>query len=119
MPTLNGGVLNEKRSEIKEDNPGCGIGEVAKIAGKMWKELEDSEKKVYEKAYEKERKVYLAKMEDYVPPSGWGSRINASIKSSIMLRYCQNSLSLTYSFHPAPKLQNPKHQKTQTLPKNH
>lgn len=62
--------VNEKRSEIKEDNPGCGIGEVAKIAGKMWKALEDSEKKVYEKAYEKERKVYLAKMEDYVPPSG-------------------------------------------------
>lgn len=62
--------VNEKRADIKADNPGAGIGEVAKIAGKMWKELDEDEKKVYEKAYQKERKVYLEKMEDYVAPPG-------------------------------------------------
>lgn len=62
--------VNEKRNDIKADNPGAGIGEIAKIAGKMWKELDEDDKKAYEKAYQKERKIYLEKMEDYVPPPG-------------------------------------------------
>jgi len=62
--------VNEKRAQIKEDNPGSGIGDIAKIAGAMWKELTADEKGVYEKAYKKERESYLVKMEDYVPPAG-------------------------------------------------
>lgn len=62
--------VNEKRAEIKKDNPDAGIGDVAKIAGKMWKELSDDDKAVYENAYKKEREAYNKLMEDYEPPAG-------------------------------------------------
>lgn len=62
--------VNEKRASIKEDNPGAGIGDVAKIAGKMWKEVTDEEKTGYEEAYKKERKEYEKKMQSYIPPAG-------------------------------------------------
>jgi len=62
--------VNEKRASIKEEHPGAGIGEIAKVAGAMWKELDEDEKKVYENAYKKERVTYMKKMEDYEPPAG-------------------------------------------------
>ncbi len=36
--------LNEKRAQIKEENPGCALGDVAKIGAKMWKDLTSEEK---------------------------------------------------------------------------
>ena len=33
--------LNENRDRIREENPGISITEVSKIAGELWKEVED------------------------------------------------------------------------------
>ena len=33
--------MNATRETIKKDNPGAGIGEIAKKAGELWKELSD------------------------------------------------------------------------------
>ncbi|EAY04489.1 HMG box family protein [Trichomonas vaginalis G3] len=37
----------EKRKEIKEKNPKASFGKIAKIIGKMWKELSEEEKNVW------------------------------------------------------------------------
>ena len=33
--------MQEHRSQIKEDNPGISIGEIAKKAGEMWRTMDD------------------------------------------------------------------------------
>ena len=38
--------LNDNREKIKEENPGVSVTEVSKIAGQMWKKVEDDEKQV-------------------------------------------------------------------------
>lgn len=63
--------VSAKRPQIKEENPGAGIGDIAKVAGKMWKEIDAEEKSIYEKAYQKDKKAWLKKMEDYEPPAGF------------------------------------------------
>ena len=37
----------EHREEVKEENPGAPVTEVAKILGLMWRSMADSEKAVY------------------------------------------------------------------------
>ena len=38
--------LNDNREKIKEEKPGVSVTEVSKIAGQMWKKVEDDEKQV-------------------------------------------------------------------------
>jgi len=63
--------VNDKRAGIKEENPNAGIGDIAKIAGKMWKEIDEDEKERYESEYRKEKEKYNRLMEDYVPAAGF------------------------------------------------
>ena len=38
--------VNSKRAEIKENNPDAKVTDIGRIAGQMWKELTDEQKKV-------------------------------------------------------------------------
>jgi len=56
------------RPQVKEENPGLSVGELAKIHGKMWKALSDEDKAPYleknkkdKERYEKEKAEYEAK----------------------------------------------------------
>ena len=59
--------MNQNRSRIKEENPGSSLGEIAKIAGKEWKEVDEEEKSELEATYKEEMEEYREKMKDYVP----------------------------------------------------
>ena len=37
----------EHREEVKEENPGAPVTEIAKILGQMWRSMTDAEKAVY------------------------------------------------------------------------
>lgn len=62
--------VSEKRASIREEHPDAGIGEIAKVAGAMWREVSDEDKSGYEQAYLEERKEYNIIMESYVAPPG-------------------------------------------------
>ena len=38
--------MNESRKSINEENPGLSVSEFGKLAGQMWKDMEDEDKKV-------------------------------------------------------------------------
>lgn len=58
------------RGQLKEDNPGASITDIARLAGEKWRETDDSEKSKYKAAYEKDKKKYDVLMKSYVPPKG-------------------------------------------------
>jgi len=56
--------MQANREEISKSNPGAGIAEIAKIAGGLWKEMEDKEEwnekaKADKERYDSERKKWL------------------------------------------------------------
>ncbi|XP_004520241.1 FACT complex subunit Ssrp1 [Ceratitis capitata] len=59
--------LNESRDQIRKDNPGLKITEVAKKGGEMWKELNDKSK--WEDLAAKDKQRYQDEMKDYKPPA--------------------------------------------------
>lgn len=60
--------LNETREQIKKENPGIKITEIAKKGGEMWKELKDKSK--WEEKAAKDKQRYLDEMKDYKPTAG-------------------------------------------------
>ncbi len=58
---------NDKRPEVKEENPDLKFGDVAKELGRLWKDASSSTKKKYEKLAEKEKERYTSEMADYSP----------------------------------------------------
>ena len=59
--------MSENRERIKSENEGASIGEVAKIAGEEWRELDASSKSKYEKAYKAGMEKYKVEMANYKP----------------------------------------------------
>ncbi|XP_036333472.1 FACT complex subunit Ssrp1 [Rhagoletis pomonella] len=57
--------LNETREQIKKDNPGIKVTEIAKKAGEMWKEMKDKSK--WEELAAKDKQRYQDEMKDYKP----------------------------------------------------
>ncbi|TMW53241.1 hypothetical protein DOY81_001657 [Sarcophaga bullata] len=57
--------LNDTREQIKKDNPGIKITEIAKKGGEMWRELKDKSK--WEEKAAKDKQRYLDEMKDYKP----------------------------------------------------
>lgn len=57
--------LNETREEIKKDNPGMKVTEVAKKAGELWRELKD--KSEWEEKAAKDKERYTNEMKNYKP----------------------------------------------------
>ncbi|XP_037954488.1 FACT complex subunit Ssrp1 [Teleopsis dalmanni] len=60
--------LNDMREQIKKDNPGIKVTEIAKKGGEMWKELKDKSK--WEEKAAKDKQRYLDEMKDYKPKDG-------------------------------------------------
>ncbi|XP_055383339.1 FACT complex subunit Ssrp1 [Condylostylus longicornis] len=63
--------LNENREQIKKDNPGISITEIAKKGGELWRDLKDKSKWEEKSAKDKER--YQKEMEEYKEKGGGGS----------------------------------------------
>lgn len=60
--------LNDTREEIKKDNPGIKMTDIAKKGGEMWKELKDKSK--WDEKAAKDKQRYLDEMKDYKPVAG-------------------------------------------------
>ncbi|KAH8394742.1 hypothetical protein KR222_003898 [Zaprionus bogoriensis] len=63
--------LNDTREQIKRENPGIKVTEIAKMGGEMWKELKDKSK--WEEAAAKDKQRYQDEMRNYKPGAGAGS----------------------------------------------
>lgn len=75
--------LNETREEIKRDNPGIKVTEIAKKGGEMWRELKDKSK--WEALAVKDKERYTNEMKNYKPSgddSGGKKRKKESTTSS-------------------------------------
>ena len=55
---------DERRKDVKEQNPELKVTDVAKILGKMWNEC--TEKQIYEEKSLKAKEVYKKKLEEYL-----------------------------------------------------
>ena len=51
--------------QAQQDNPGKKIGDLSKILGDMWKEIDPTDKSKYEAIYKKEHEKYTKEKEDY------------------------------------------------------
>eukprot|EP01060_Flectonema_neradi_P030154 TRINITY_DN430_c2_g1_i1.p1 TRINITY_DN430_c2_g1~~TRINITY_DN430_c2_g1_i1.p1 ORF type:complete len:194 (+),score=79.58 TRINITY_DN430_c2_g1_i1:48-629(+) len=56
---------NEKRAEVKEENPEMKLGEISKEIGKMWNELDDDDKTPYQEKAAVLKEEYLEKLEEW------------------------------------------------------
>ncbi|KAH8300106.1 hypothetical protein KR044_009818 [Drosophila immigrans] len=63
--------LNDTREEIKRENPGIKVTEIAKKGGEMWRELKDKTK--WEEAANKDKQRYQDEMRNYKPDADAGS----------------------------------------------
>lgn len=57
--------LNDNREQIKKDNPGIKVTEIAKKGGEMWRELKD--KSIWEEKAAKDKERYANEMKNYKP----------------------------------------------------
>lgn len=62
--------VGDIRAELKEENPGASITDIARLAGERWRSTDESEKEKYKIAYNKDKVKYDALMKNYVPPKG-------------------------------------------------
>ncbi|KAI9582991.1 FACT complex subunit Ssrp1 [Glossina fuscipes] len=67
--------LNDTRDQIKRENPGISVTDLAKKAGEMWKELKDKSK--WEEKAAKDKQRYLDQMKTYKPSADSGDDQNA------------------------------------------
>lgn len=56
---------NEHRSSVKESNPEATFGEIGRLVGQAWKELEPKSKSVYTGRAETDKQRYLSEFERY------------------------------------------------------
>ncbi|XP_063709713.1 FACT complex subunit Ssrp1 [Culicoides brevitarsis] len=64
--------LNESREQIKKENPGISVTEIAKKGGEMWKELKDKSK--WEGKAAKAKEEYNEAMKEYKAKGGGSSK---------------------------------------------
>lgn len=57
--------LNDTREQIKKDNPGIKVTEIAKKGGEMWREMKD--KSIWEEKANKDKERYANEMKSYKP----------------------------------------------------
>lgn len=72
--------LNEKREEIKKDNPGIKVTEIAKKGGEMWREMKD--KSIWEEKAAKDKERYTNEMKNYKPSGDASSSSSKRKKES-------------------------------------
>jgi hypothetical protein len=66
--------------QVQSENPGKKIGELSKIIGDMWKEIDPKDKDKYEAVYKKNHEKYTKEKEDY--EKSFGKIKRKSSKSS-------------------------------------
>jgi len=57
--------MNDKRAEIKAENPDAGVAEVAKLGGAMWKNVSDTDKAKWTAKHEEAKQAYEVAMKEY------------------------------------------------------
>lgn len=62
---------NDRRSEIKEENPDMKPTEITKKIGEMWKQVDSIEKAQYQEMAEEDKKRYSDQLESYEPKDGF------------------------------------------------
>lgn len=62
--------MNEKRAEIKRDNPDAGVADIGKIGGKLWSQLDDETKQGYTEEYQGKMEAWREEMAEYKKSSG-------------------------------------------------
>lgn len=72
--------LNDTREQIKRENPGCKVTDIAKIGGEKWRELKD--KTIWEEKAAKDKERYANEMKNYKPPSSDSSKRKVESLSS-------------------------------------
>ncbi|XP_061705413.1 high mobility group protein D-like [Cydia pomonella] len=73
--------LNSVREQIKAENPGIKVTEIAKLGGQMWQNLAD--KSVWQEQAAKLKEKYLKDLEEYNAKNGSGEgRVNRSSRFS-------------------------------------
>jgi len=60
------------RDQLKAENPEASFGELGKLTGAKWKEIDAESKVEYEQKAAKDKERYQAEMADYVPPEDSG-----------------------------------------------
>merc|ERR1719447_1117927 len=55
----------DRRPEIRAENPGCSITEVASLIGEQWRKLDDEDKHPYEEKAAKDKDRYLRELTAY------------------------------------------------------
>ncbi|KAI8912590.1 high mobility group box domain-containing protein [Gorgonomyces haynaldii] len=55
----------ENRPKIKEENPEASFGELGKLLGQKWKELDEEDKKPYQEKAEADKARYEKQMSEY------------------------------------------------------
>jgi len=61
---------SENRPIVKEENPDAGFGDMGKLLGAKWKELDASGKKPYEDKAAADKERYEREKEGYTPAAG-------------------------------------------------
>lgn len=72
--------LNEHREQIKRENPGVKITEIAKKGGEMWREMKD--KSIWEEKANKDKERYSNEMKEYKQSGGGGGSSGGGDDSS-------------------------------------
>jgi len=62
--------VQDIRDDLKKENPGASITDIARLAGEKWRECSEADKEKYQKAYKKDKAKYDIAMQSYVPPKG-------------------------------------------------
>ena len=62
---------SEARPKLREEHPDTKITEIAKMLGKMWKELDEDKKAVYDANAKTQKKEYEEKMKEYQATDGY------------------------------------------------
>lgn len=58
---------NEQRENVRDENPGITFGQVGKVLGKRWKDLDDKQRSPYELKAAEDKKRYLDEKANYNP----------------------------------------------------
>lgn len=58
---------NEQRENVRDENPGITFGQVGKVLGKLWKELDEKQRTPYEAKAAEDKKRYEDEKANYNP----------------------------------------------------
>jgi hypothetical protein len=94
---------NDKREEIKKNNPEMKTTEIMAEMGKLWKVLSDKKKKPYEDKAAEDKKRYEEEMKNYVPEEGSKKKKTKSGSLSSYILFCKDNYNKVKTENPTMK----------------